>query len=103
MVEPLLTLTSMPVYIAWAISVTPRNQRLTDFLRASSFFIYAFHGFPVTVLIKVVSSLFQSPGDMTWLFIYFVCFVGILMTSLLLYWALLKTFPKLTSVIMGCR
>lgn len=103
MVEPLLTLTSMPVYIAWAISVTPRNQRLTDFLGASSFFIYAFHGFPVTVLIKVVSSLFQSPGDMTWLFIYFVCFVGILMTSLLLYWALLKTFPKLTSVIMGCR
>lgn len=50
----------------------------------SGFFVYAFHGFPILILSKVIVMVFQPSNSIMWLICYLLDFFVI--TSLSIYY-----------------
>ena len=65
--------------------------------------MYAFHGFPILVLSRVIVGILHPNNTIIWLGCYWGCFVIIVLMSIALYFALKKFFPKFTAFITGGR
>ena len=87
------------VFVWIASKLRAINEKLAE----SGFFIYAFHGFPILMLGKVLVSVLNPNSTIAWLGCYVGCFVVIVFLSLALYFVLKKLFPKFTAIITGGR
>jgi hypothetical protein len=71
------------------------------FLPRASFFVFAFHGMPLALIIKCGFKLFQPQSDISVLLLYLLCPVVTITIGLLLYFSLMKYLPRFTDVITG--
>ena len=85
------------------IWIASRLRLINSNLAESGFFIYAFHGFPILLLSKVLVSVLHPNNTIAWLGCYIGCFVAIVFLSLILYIGLKRFFPKFTAIITGGR
>lgn len=69
----------------------------------SGFFVYAFHGFPILILSKVIVKVFQPSSSIMWLICYLLDFLVITSLSIFLYLLLRRVFPNFTAIITGGR
>lgn len=97
------TLLGACVYLAGATYASERSSRWTDWLASGSFFIYAFHGFPLGVIMKLTIALLHPASNTLWLLVYAGCFLAIVVLSLAFYGILQKMMPKFTFFITGGR
>ena len=73
------------------------------FLAGSSFFIYAYHGMPVTFALKGLFRIVQPQGELSMLAVYFATIGIIVLLGLGLYWVVKKCFPALSPLLTGSR
>lgn len=92
-------ITGAIVFVWIASKVRPVNVKFVE----SGFFIYAFHGFPILILSKLIVSVLHPNSTIMWLGCYFGCFVTIVLLSIVLYFVLKRFLPKFTSLITGGR
>ena len=92
-------ITGSIVFVWLASKVKPINKKLSE----SGFFVYAFHGFPIVVMIKMMVNFIQPNGTLMWLTCYFGCFLTITILSVSLYFVIKKYFPNFTRIITGGR
>lgn len=97
------TLLGACVYLAGATYASERSSRWADWLASGSFFIYAFHGFPLGVIMKLTIALLHPASNTLWLLVYAGCFLAIVVLSLAFYGILQKIMPKFTFFITGGR
>ncbi|KAA6328151.1 hypothetical protein EZS27_022923 [termite gut metagenome] len=76
---------------------------INKFLPRASFFVFAFHAMPLSLIIKYGFKLFQPQNDTSVLLLYFLCPVVTIAIGLLLYFSLMKYFPRFTNIITGGR
>ena len=77
--------------------------RVNKFLSESSFFIYAYHGMFLTLVIKAVCSALHPQGDAMLLLVYFLSPAIIILAGLGAYYVLKKYLPRTTAFITGGR
>ena len=92
----------------FAVSLTAHfigkgTWRVNKFLSESSFFIYAYHGMFLTLVIKAVCSALHPQGDAMLLLVYFLSPVIIILAGLGAYYVLKKYLPRTTAFITGGR
>jgi surface polysaccharide O-acyltransferase-like enzyme len=92
-------ITGSIVFVWLASKVKPINKTLSE----SGFFVYAFHGFPIVVLTKMVVTFLKPSGTIMWLVCYFGCFFAITLFSVSLYFVMKKYLPNFTRIITGGR
>lgn len=97
--DGIITLTGSASYIWLASKCCKYNIKSAD----SSFFIYAFHGFPILILSKFLVRFVNPSSPFMWLVCYAGCFVFIVALSMSLYNILKKMSPKFTAIITGGR
>lgn len=85
------------------VYLASKQKNINNKLSESSFFMYAFHGFPILVLSRVIVGVLHPNNTIMWLGCYLVCFVTIILISIALYFTLKKFFPKFTAFITGGR
>lgn len=73
------------------------------FLTESSFFIFAFHGYPLTVIYKSLFRIIPSHSDLSIVLIYLISPLIVISISLLLYKISRQFLPSFTSIITGGR
>lgn len=103
LLSPLLAFLGGIVYLWLATLPSPQPSQWMSFLSSGSFFIYAFHGFPLGVLTKLASRVLQPSSDLMWLLIYVGSFFLIVSISLVLFWFLRKILPNFATFITGGR
>lgn len=91
------------VYLYAASICKPKHRSIANFLAASGFFVYAFHGFPIGVILKVLSGIIHPHSDIAYIVIYVTSFIIIMGISLGLYYMMRKNMPTLTAIITGGR
>lgn len=97
------TISGMVAFL-WAATVfVSAGYKFTSFLFNSSFFVYAFHGFPIVVLKNVLLKVLHPETLLMSLICYFTCFVIMIALSLISYSFLKTVLPKFTAVITGGR
>lgn len=77
--------------------------RVNTYLAGTSFFVYAFHGFLVWDLIKVIFVTLRPRSEVFMILIYFIVPVVVIGVCLLVYNLLRKFVPKFLEVIIGGR
>ncbi len=73
------------------------------FLSSSSFFIYAYHGMPLSFVIKFLFKFVKPHSDGTILALYVLCPAITILIGLFVYKCLKKYLPKATALITGGR
>lgn len=95
----------MIVIILW-VALGLKNNKIqpNEFLAASSFFVYAYHGMPIVLLIKIYMK-FTVPYISEWTMIigYFLIPFIIAYIGVGIYAILHKYFPSFTALITGGR
>jgi hypothetical protein len=99
------------IHLAGILCITSLTAHLLNrgylhtnkFLPRASFFVYAFHGMPLALIIKYGFKLLQPQSDASVLLLYFLCPVVTIIIGLLLYFSLMKYFPRFTNIITGGR
>lgn len=76
---------------------------VNTFLVGGTFFIYAFHGMPLAFISKFTIKHLPISNDVTFLSIYFLSAVFIILLSLGIYYLLKKWFPRFLSMVTGGR
>jgi hypothetical protein len=71
------------------------------FLPQASFFVFAFHGMPLALIIKYGFKLLQPQSDISVLLLYVLCPVVTIAIGLLLYFLIMNYFPRFTNMITG--
>ena len=94
--------------IAAIISLTANCLRkniwhLNIQLSNSSFFIYVYHGMPLVLIAKCLGKIFHPQSDITFIILYILSPVIIIVTGYWIYKILIKSFPKFSSYILGGR
>lgn len=92
-------ITGSIVFVWLASKVKPINKKLSE----SGFFVYAFHGFPIVILGRMLVTILHPTTTIMWLVCYVSCFMIIVILSIVLYFVMKKFFPKFTAVITGGR
>ena len=92
----------------FAVSVTAHfigkgSWRVNKFLSESSFFIYAYHGMFLSLIIKAVCSALHPQSDAMLLLVYFLSPAIIILAGLGAYYVLKKYLPRTTAFITGGR
>ena len=77
--------------------------RVNKFLSESSFFIYAYHGMFLSLIIKAVCSALHPQSDAMLLLVYFLSPAIIILAGLGAYYVLKKYLPRTTAFITGGR
>lgn len=77
--------------------------KVNYFLSDSSFFVYAYHGMVLTVVVKLLFKVIQPHSDGMWLLFYLICPTLVIFAGLFIYYLLRKFFPKPTAWITGGR
>lgn len=93
------TVTGAILYVWLASKVSIRNNKLGE----CGFFVYAFHGFPILILSRILVAILHPSTTIMWLVCYVLCFMIIVILSIVLYFVMKKFFPKFTAVITGGR
>lgn len=91
------------VYMYAASICKPQHRSIAQFLATSGFFVYAFHGFPIGVVLKILNGTMHPVSDVAFLMLYVVSFTIIMVVSLGLYYTMRKFMPMLTAIITGGR
>lgn len=73
------------------------------FISNSTFFLYAYHLIPLSLIKKVSFLLVPQITNTSLVFIYFICPMVVILFGLLLYYGLNKYIPKITGVLTGSR
>lgn len=76
---------------------------VNTFLTGGTFFIYAFHGMPLALILKFTIKHLPISNDVTFLIIYFLSAGFIILVSLGIYCLLKKWFPRFLSIVTGGR
>ena len=92
----------------FAVSVTAHFigkevWRVNKFLSESSFFIYAYHGMFLSLIIKAVCNALHPQSDAMLLLVYFLSPTLIILAGLGAYYVLKKYLPRTTAFITGGR
>jgi surface polysaccharide O-acyltransferase-like enzyme len=87
------------VFVWIASKLKPINEKLAE----CGFFIYAFHGFPMLIMSRLIVSMLHPNSTIVWLGCYIGCFAVIVLLSVVLYFVLKRFLPKFTSIITGGR
>lgn len=95
----LVTITGGMTFIYGASKLGNQNGTLGE----SAFFVYAFHGFPVLMLSKIIVAILKPSTSVMWIICYIGCFITIVLLSLYVYTYMKRFFPKFTSFITGGR
>lgn len=90
--------------VSWtAYGINKNRLRVSVFLAGSSFFVYAYHGMPVTLATKYWVKLIQPASEWTMLVGFFLIPLFIVGLGVGLYALLRRSFPALTALITGKR
>ena len=94
--------------IFFAVSLTAHfigkgSWRVNKFLSESSFFIYAYHGMFLALVVKAVCNALHPQGDAMLLLVYFLSPAIIILAGLGAYYVLKKYLPRTTAFITGGR
>ena len=90
--------------VAWtAFSIQQGKIKCNNLLAGSSFFIYAYHGMPLALIVKIWSKLFESPTEFTMILGYISIPLFIVGLGIVIYVLALKCFPRFTRLITGGR
>ena len=73
------------------------------FLSSTSFFIYAFHGLPLTLLGKLITRGFNFHMDWQFIMLYFTLAIAIVLIGMLFYEILNKLTPSVLNIFIGKR
>ena len=95
----LVVITGAITFVWIASKFKPMSRKLSG----SVFFVYAFHGFPILVLSRLIVSVLRPDRATSWLGCYMGCFVLAVVLSLILYIGLKRFFPKFAYIITGGR
>lgn len=95
----LIVIAGSVVFVWIASKLKPINEKLAE----CGFFIYAFHGFPMLIMSRLIVSMLHPNSTIVWLGCYIGCFAVIVLFSVVLYFCLEKILPKFTSIITGGR
>ena len=99
---------SILIGIFCAVSLTAHfigkgSWRVNKFLSESSFFIYAYHGMFLALVVKAVCNALHPQGDAMLLLVYFLSPAIIILAGLGAYYVLKKYLPRTTAFITGGR
>lgn len=72
-------------------------------LAHSSFFIYAYHGMPLALMIKLLVKVLYPQTNIDFIIIYIICPFITIVLGLCIYKILTKYFPKFTALMIGGR
>lgn len=72
-------------------------------LANSSFFIYAYHGMPLALVIKLLVKVICPQTNMSLILLYFICPIITIVLGLGIYKVLIKYLPKFTALVTGGR
>jgi len=78
------------------------NLRMPALLSESAFFIYAFHGCTIMVIVKVLSRLLPQ-NEIAITIAYFIAPIIMTAISVAIYKVLRSTFPRITDLLVGKR
>lgn len=81
---------------SWCSSYEPRFAEAT-------FFVYAFHGFPLLIISKSIIKILAPSSSIMLLTEYLLCFTLIILMSIFLHKILKKFLPKTTQILTGGR
>ena len=95
----LIVIAGSVVFVWIASRLKPINEKLAK----CGFFIYAFHGFPILFMSRLIVSILHPNNTIMWLGCYIGCFVTIVLLSIVLYFVMKRFLPKFTSIITGGR
>ncbi len=77
--------------------------KANKFLSSLNFFIYAFHGLPLTFLGKLIIRALDLSWDWQFVILYFTLPILIILLGLLFYFILDKTMPRVLNIFIGKR
>lgn len=90
--------------VSWTAYGFERKQlHASTFLAGSAFFVYAYHGMLITLIIKYWVKLLSPHSEWTMIIGYFLIPTVIVVLGIALYALLRKYFPAFTAVITGGR
>ncbi len=94
----------MITIITWtAFGIERKRLKCNAFLAGSSFFIYAYHGYPIAFLVKYWVILIQPPTELTMIMGYLIIPIIIVILGIGIYALMKKCLPKFTALITGGR
>lgn len=93
------------VFIPACILYINKNHQIKIDKRISStnFFIYAFHGLPLTLFGKLITKGFNFQYDWQFIILYFTLAISVVLIGILLYRLLEKTIPTVLYIFIGKR
>lgn len=90
--------------VAWsAFGIEKGRLRPNAFLAGSAFFVYAYHGFPIALPIKMWMKLFQPASELSMISGYLLIPVFMVAIGVAIYAVLKKIMPSFTAWITGGR
>lgn len=103
-IHPLSILTGIILAISLSAHYIERGKwAVSTFLVGGTFFIYAFHGMPLALILKLAIKHLPISNDMIFLSIYLLSTGFIILAGLGIYYLLKKWFPRFLSVTTGGR
>lgn len=99
---------AIPFGIITAIGISAlfaenNKYKVVPHLAGIGFFMYAFHGMPLTLTTKLAFRYFSPQSDMAILGLYFLCPLVVLCIGFTLYYLIARYLPRLMSLITGGR
>lgn len=79
------------------------NISVNKYLSSTNFFIYAFHGLPLTFLGKLITKGFNFQYDWQFIILYFSLAISVILIGILLYQLLKKQIPTVLNIFIGKR
>ena len=102
--HPLLILSGIVIVIAVSANYIEKGKwKSNDFLTNSSFFLFASHALPQTLLIRIILRLYFPTSDFLMLTLFFLITILFIPIDLFVYYILKRTFPRLTAILTGGR
>lgn len=90
--------------VSWTVYGIEKNRlHVSAFLAGSAFFVYAYHGMPIALIVKYWVKLFQPVGEMPMVAGYFLIPLLIVGVGVGVYAILRSYFPSFTKLITGGR
>ncbi|MGL4853607.1 MAG: acyltransferase family protein [Phocaeicola sp.] len=80
-----------------------REVKIHSIYSESSFFIYAYHGHFLTLIIKLFIVIFNPKSNISLLLVYSMSPTIVITVGICLYFILRKSLPKITSALTGAR
>lgn len=99
----ILRLTGTIEIIGVFMHLTEKGMNLPKVLGESSFFIYLYHALPMMVLSRVLMKVLHPSSTLSWIALYFVNYLLIILIGISLYIMLKRILPRFTVFICGGR